>query len=328
MLAKYLNVDYCSFVSNGTISLMLALAAIGITKDDEVIVPDYTFVASATAVEIFGAKAVFVDIERESLCIDFEEMQKAVTQKTKAVMLVSLNGRYPAKIREFASFCKENNLVLIEDAAQSLGSTAYGKFLGTYGEIGSFSFSMPKIISTGQGGAVVTNNKELFEKMQKIRNFGRETPDSDHFVLKGWNFKVTDLQAVIGMEQLKKLDWRVKRKKELGKLYYSLLEDINSVELIPTNFNETALCAFDILVKDKKHKKPLMDFLKKEGIGTRAFYPPLHCEPAFGMSAHFPVTEDVSERGLWLPSSVNLTDEEVHYIVDKIKEFFKLNAYS
>ncbi len=323
MLAEYLKVPYCSFVANGTVSLMLALAAIGIKKDDEVIVPDYTFVASATAVEIFGAKAVFVDIEADSLCMDFEKMKDAVTDKTKAVMLVSMNARYPKQIKDFVAFCKKNSIWLIEDAAQSLGSTAYGKFLGTYGDIGSFSFSMPKIISTGQGGAVVTSNAELFEKMKKIRNFGRESPDSDHFVLKGWNFKVTDLQAAIGMEQLKKLDWRVKRKKEQGHLYYSLLKEISEVELIPTNFDETALCAFDILVRDKKDRKPLMDFLKKNGIGTRPFYPPLHSEPAFGYKESFPITEDVAERGLWLPSAVNLSDDDIRYIVNKIGSFFK-----
>ncbi|MEM3541252.1 MAG: DegT/DnrJ/EryC1/StrS family aminotransferase [Candidatus Bilamarchaeaceae archaeon] len=323
MLAKYLGIKYCSFVFNGTVSLMLALAAIGIKKDDEVIVPDYTFVASATAVEIFGAKAVFVDIEKESLCMDFNLMKEAISDKTKAIMLVSMNARYPKRINDFVYFCKKNNIWLIEDAAQSLGSTAYGKFLGTYGDIGSFSFSMPKIISTGQGGAVVTNNDEIFEKMKKIRNFGRESPDGDHFVLKGWNFKVTDLQAVIGMEQLKKLDWRIKRKKEIGKLYYSLLKEIPEIELIPTDFKETALCAFDVLVKDKKDKKPLMDFLKEKGIGTRSFYPPLHSEPAFDYEGTFPITEDISARGLWLPSSVNLSDNDVYYIVDKIAEFFK-----
>lgn len=322
MLTAYLGVRHCSFVANGTVSLMLALAAIGIEKDDEVIVPDYTFVATATAVEIFGARAVFVDIEKETLCMDFEKMKEAVSEKTKAVMLVSMNARYPKRIKDFVSFCKKNNIWLIEDAAQSLGSAAYGKFLGTYGDVGSFSFSMPKIISTGQGGAVVTDNTELFEKMKKIRNFGRESTEVDHFVLKGWNFKVTDLQAVIGMEQLKKVDWRVKRKKELGRLYCSLLEDISEIELIPTDFRETALCSFDILVKDRNHRKPLMDFLKENGIGTRPAYPPLHSEPAFDYYGHFPVTEDVSARGLWLPSSVNLSDEEVHYIVSKIEEFF------
>lgn len=328
MLATYLGVKHCSFVANGTVSLMLALAAIGIEKGDEVIVPDYTFVATATAVEIFGAKAVFVDIEKESLCMDFEKMKEAITEKTKAVMLVSMNARYPKRIKDFVSFCQKNNIWLIEDAAQSLGSTAYGKFLGTYGDIGSFSFSMPKIISTGQGGAVVTENAELFEKMRKIRNFGRESTEVDHFVIKGWNFKVTDLQAVIGIEQLKKLDWRVKRKKELGRLYYSLLKDIPEIELIPTDFRETALCSFDILVKEQKHRKPLMDFLKENGIGTRPAYPPLHSEPAFGYPGDFPVTEDISARGLWLPSSVNLGDDDVRHIVSKIEEFFKSKAHS
>jgi len=323
LLANYLKVKHCSFVFNGTVSLILALAAIGIKKDDEVIVPDYTFVASATAVEIFNAKTVFVDVERESLCMNFEVMKEAITDKTKAVMFVSMNGRYPKSIKQIQDYCKKNGIWLIEDAAQSLGSTAYGRYLGTYGDIGSYSFSTPKIISTGQGGAVVTNNDELFDKMIKIRNFGRERPDNDNFLLKGWNFKVTDIQAIIGIEQLKKLDQRIKRRKEMGRLYYSLLKEIPYIELIPTNFDETALAAFDILVKDKKDRQPLMDFLKQNNIGTRPFYPPLHSTPAFNYKEDFPITQDICERGLWLPSSANLTDEQIHYIVEKINEFFK-----
>jgi len=321
MVAKYLHVKHCSVVSNGTVAITLALATIGIKPGYEIIVPDYTFVASATAGEMLGAKVKFVDIERDTLCMDFEAMKKAVTPKTKAVILVSMNARYPSKLKEIIDYCKERSIIIIEDAAQSLGSRANGRFLGTFGDIGCFSFSMPKIISTGQGGAVVTNNTELWEKMKKIRNFGRSHEGSDDFAVKGWNFKTTDIQSVIGIEQLKKLNARVKKKKHIAELYTKILKEIPYIELIPTS-KETALCAYDLLVRDSVERNSLMIHLKMDGIGTRPFYPPLHSTPAYGQKGSFPITEEICDRGLWLPSSVTLTDDQIRFIVSKIGEFY------
>jgi perosamine synthetase len=328
-IAKYLGVKHCSVVANGTVAITLALASAGIKKGDEILCPDYTFVASATAGEMLGAKITLVDIDRETLCIDFNKMKEAVSKKTKAVILVSMNGRYPKNIIDFVMFCKEKKILLVEDAAQSLGSKAYGKFLGTYGDIGCFSFSMPKIISTGQGGAVVTNNTKFYERMKRIRNFGRDGENSDHFVCKGWNFKFTDLQAVIGIEQLKKLDARVKRKKMIAALYRQLLSEVKYIELIPFS-DETALCSVDMLVKDfsiersgtSMERDLLIAYLKREGIGARPFYPPLHKEP-YNKNGDFSVTNEVCDRGLWLPSSLSLTDDQIRFICSKIKEYYE-----
>src|SRR3989338_5154722 len=153
-IAEYAKVKYCSVVANGTVSLSAALLAVDVQPGDEVIVPDYTMVATPNAVELIGAKAVFVDIEKDSLCMDIEMFKSAITKKTKAVIFVSINGRYPKKIEEVVVFCKKNKLWLIEDAAQSLGSWYKNRHVGTLGDIGSLSFSAPKIISTGQGGAL------------------------------------------------------------------------------------------------------------------------------------------------------------------------------
>ena len=152
MIADFTGAKHCSIMPNGTLSLTCALIACGVTKDDEVIVPDFTMVATPNSVELMGARAVFVDVESETGCIDFEKMKEVVTPKTKAVMLVTINGRYPENIQAFRTFCDQENIWLIEDAAQSLGSRYNGKHLGRFGHIGSFSFSMPKIITTGQGG--------------------------------------------------------------------------------------------------------------------------------------------------------------------------------
>lgn len=321
-IASYTKSKYCSVMSNGTVTLIASLMACGISYGDEVIVPDFTMSATSHAVAILGAKVVFADIERDTFCMDFDAMLSKVSRKTKAIILVDLNGRYPSRFPDFIEYCKDNNIWLIEDAAQALGSTYKGKALGTFGDIGSFSFSMPKIITTGQGGAVLTDNNELFDKILRIRDFGREKAGSDHYMMIGANFKFTDLQAVIGIEQLKKVPGRVRRKKEMGQKYDSLLNGISSIEVVKNDYNDTAPCFIEILCHKKKNE--LMNYLLEKGVNTRPFYPPLHSEPAYGLKdLSFPVTEEVSKKGLWLPSSVNLTDEKIEYICSLIKKFFQ-----
>ena len=320
MIREYTGARHCHITSNGTVSLSAALMAVGVGVGDEVICPDYTMVATPNAVELIGAKAVFVDVERTSLCMDLEAMKAAVTDRTRAVMLVSINGRYPKDLQAFADFCQEKGIHLIEDAAQSLGSRCKGKHLGRYGEIGSFSFSAPKIITTGQGGALITDDDELSERIRMIRDFGRTAGGSDHYLIKGWNFKFTDFQGVVGIEQMKKLPGRVVRKKEMGRLYDSLLADVPGVELILTNYEDTAPWFFDILCEKREE---LQAYLKENGVGTRVFYPPLHAEPAYGYThLHFPVTEEIAAKGLWLPSGIAVTDDQIRYICGKIRAFY------
>lgn len=320
MIAGFTGARFCSVVSNGTVSLSIALLACGIKAGDEVIVPDFTMVATPNAAELIGAKAVFVDIDRQNLCMDFNEMCKAVTEKTKAVILVSINGRFPEHINDFVNFCRAREIYLIEDAAQSLGSFCNGKHLGTFGNIGSFSFSAPKIITTGQGGALITDDERLYQNICLIRDFGRNGGGNDHYLVKGWNFKFTDIQAVIGIEQMKKLRGRIVRKKEMGKRYEEKLQNVKGVQLLNTDFDQTSPWFFDILCGDREN---LMLYLKEKGIGTRPFYPALHMEPAYHYdSLSFPVTEEVAKSGLWLPSSVKLTDGQIDYICNTIAGFY------
>src|SRR3989344_4134381 len=288
MIADYVGSKYCSVVNNGTVSLSIALMALGIGKDNEVIVPDYTMIASANAIVLAGAKPVFVDISKENLCLDLELVKKAVTEKTKAIMLVTINGRH----------------------------------LGTFGAIGSFSFSMPKVITTGQGGALVTDDEELYKKILNIKDFGREKAGVDYHETMGYNFKFTDLQSVIGIEQMKKLEWRVERKKEMTRLYENLLKDINGLSFIKTNTENTSPWFIDILVEPEK-REGLIRFLEEKGIGTRPFYPAIHTQPPYNwVEGSFDNSEYISKRGLWLPSSSFLKDEDIEYICNSIKEFF------
>ena len=236
-------------------------------------------IASSNAVILVGATPVLIDIDPKNLCLDLEAVKKAVTPKTKAIMLVTINGRYP-DMEKFVEFAKDNNLFLVEDAAQSLGSKYKGKHLGTFGDVGSFSFSTPKIITTGQGGALVTDNEDLYKKILKIKDFGRIKSGVDYHESIGYNFKFTDLQAVIGVEQMKKMDWRVQRKKEIYKLYQDLLKDVTEIEFIETDLDDTAPWFIDILVPADKREKLIL-FLTENGIGTRQFYPAIHTQPPY-----------------------------------------------
>ncbi len=321
IIAGYVGAKYAVVVSNGTVSLTAALMALGVGRDNEVIVPDYTMIASANAVVLAGAKPILVDIKKEDLSLDLDLVQKAITSKTKGLILVSINGRCP-RVEEFVDFCRKEKLFLIEDAAQSLGSRYKGRHLGTFGDAGSFSFSMPKIITTGQGGAVVTDNEEIYKKILKIKDFGRSKSGIDYHEIMGYNFKFTDLQAVIGIAQMKKIEWRVKRKKEIYKLYYNLLKDIPEIEFIETNLEDTPPWFIDILVPAEK-RESLISFLNENNIGTRPFYPAIHTQPPYSwVRGDFKNSDNISKRGLWLPSSLSLNENDIEYICKLIKEFF------
>ena len=322
LISDYVGSKYVSVVNNGTVSLVIAIMALDIKGEDEVIVPDYTMIASANAVILAGAKPVFVDIDRTNLCLNLDLVKEAVTPRTRGIMLVTINGRYP-EMEKFIRFAYDHDLYLIEDAAQSLGSRCKEKHIGTFGDIGSFSFSAPKVITTGQGGALVTDNEEIYQRILKIKDFGRSQSGIDYHETMGYNFKFTDLQAVIGIEQMKKLDWRVKRKKEMYKLYKDLLDGVEEIEFIDTDLKDTSPWFIDVLIAEESRDK-LKSFLDKNGIGTRPFYPPIHTQPVYAhVKGDFENSEYVSKRGLWLPSSSFLSDEDIESVCGEVKRFFK-----
>jgi perosamine synthetase len=318
MIADYVDTSYCIILSNGTVTLFTALMALGIGPEDEVIVPDFTMIASANAIVLTGAKPVFVDIDRSNLCLDLELTEKAITPRTKAIMLVSLNGRSP-DMQRVMELAEKYDLNLVEDAAQSFGSFFMGKHLGTFGQIGSFSFSPHKVITTGQGGALVTDDDKLADKIRKIKDFGRSKSGVDFHETLGYNFKFTDLQAVVGIEQMKKLEWRVQRKKEIYSLYQRELIELPQVEFIETNLEDTSPWFIDVLVPDPKS---LAAFLKEKGIGTRPLYPPIHSQPPYDIQGSFPISEYVSAHGIWLPSASFLSDEDICWICGEFKAFY------
>ena len=322
MLADFTGAKHCIVVNNGTVSLTLAALALNISHGDEVIVPNYTMIATPNSVKLLGAKPVFVDVERETLCMDFEKMKLAVTKKTKAIILVTANGRYPhSGIDQFSNFARINGIKLIEDAAQSLGSYYPNKLhIGTVGEIGSFSFSAPKIISTGQGGALITNDDELADKIRKLKDFGRSGGGNDIHDSIGFNFKFTELQACLGIEQLKKLEYRVNKKKEMYQKYKDALFDIPDINLFDNDIKNTSPWFIDITANKRDD---LSKFLKLKNIGTREMYGPINKQLAYKIPGSFPVADYIGQYGLWLPSSVDLSDDEIDYIADSIRSFYK-----
>jgi perosamine synthetase len=320
-IASYTGAKHCIVVNNGTISLTLMSIAVGIKYGDEVIVPNYTMIATPNSVQMIGAVPVFVDVEPETLCLDFDKMKSAVTSKTKAIIFVNANGRNPKNgIEKYIDFCNENNILLLEDAAQSLGSFyPNGKHQGTMSLAGSFSFSAPKIISTGQGGAIVTNNDEINFKLRRLKDFGRSGGGNDVHDSIGFNFKFTEMQAVIGNEQMKKLEWRVVRKKQIYQLYKTLLKDVNQIKFFDQDLTNTTPWFIDVLAEKREG---LQAYLKGKSIGTRIMYPPINKQVAYQVNGEHNISNLVGTHGLWLPSAAQLTDENISYICKEIAEFY------
>jgi perosamine synthetase len=320
-IASFTGARHCIVVNNGTISLTLAALACGLEAGDEVIVPNFTMIATPNSVKMFGAIPVFVDVERETLCMDIEKAKAAITPKTKAIMFVSANGRYPSSgIDAFLKLAEEHNLKLIEDSAQSLGSYyPDGSHVGTKGIVGSFSFSAPKIISTGQGGALITDDDQVAFKLRRLKDFGRSGGGNDIHDSIGYNFKFTEPQAIIGIEQMKKLPWRIERKKQIFREYKKRLENVNGIKLFEHDLQHTSPWFIDSLATNRE---ALQNYLKENSIGSRVMYPPINKQVAYNVPGHFPVSEQVGRDGLWLPSSSQLSDEQISFICEKIRAFY------
>lgn len=320
-IAERSGARYCVIAPSGTAALFLALTACGVGRDDEVIVPDLTMAATATAPILAGAKVVFADIEPRTLCLDLDHAEAMITGRTKAIIIVSLNGRAPAGLAEFVARCRARGVRVVEDAAQAMGSALGDRALGTFGDCGIYSFSPHKIVTTGQGGAVVTDDAALYQRMRMLRDFGRTTGGSDHYLTVGWNLKFTDLQSVLGVQQILRLPQLVQTKRRLFARYRNRLAGVPEVTMVETDLTTVTPWFIDLLV-DPAARAPLIAFLHENGVGSRTFYPALHAEPAFAAPGSFPVAEAISARGLWLPSSMGLTETQVDQVCALIIRFF------
>jgi perosamine synthetase len=322
MIAEYTGTKHCIVVNNGTISLTLAALGLGITHGDEVIVPNFTMIATPNSVKMFGVEPIFVDVEPETLCVDICLVEAAITPRTKAIMLVAANGRYPkAGIAAFEQLAMKHGLYLIEDSAQALGSRyPDGRHIGTAGDVGSFSFSAPKIISTGQGGCLVTNDDALAARLRRLKDFGRNGGGNDVHATIGFNFKFTELQACIGIEQMKKVPARVDMKRTMLRHYQARLGQCEQVRFFDQDLTCTTPWFIDILAEGRDG---LQAHLKQVGIGSRVMYPPINQQEAYLVSGHHPVSEEVGVKGLWLPSTTQLSESDIDRVCDAVLDFYR-----
>lgn len=324
MFCDYLGVKHCIMMPNGTLALYAALSVYSIGLGDYVIVPAMTMIATANAVKMSVGLPCFADIEAETLCLNYSQIENYAKTRPqrKAVIYVSLNGRC-GDMEALVNLCKRNNLILIEDAAQSLGSKWHGKALGTFGDVGCFSLSCQKVIGTGNGGFCVTDSDEIAHKLRLFKDFGREAGSINDYTSFGINLKFTDLQATIGIEQVKKLPQRLERKKEMYALYNKLLYDMPGVKFIPTDLSQTAPWFIDVLVE--RREELIVHLREEHHIQTRPFYPALHQTLVYKAThgwCKLPVSEDVAKRGLWLPSALTLEDKDIYAVCNAIKGFY------
>ncbi len=313
-------------VTSGTVALFLALKGLGIGHGDEVIVPDITFIATANAVDLCGATPVLVDVDPATLTVDPEQIRAAITSKTKAIMPVHVSGR-AADMDAIMRIAREHNLKVVEDAAEALLSKHDGRYLGTIGDVGCFSFSPMKVITTGQGGMIVTNDGDLATRLRALRNHGvpgRGTGGDDVHDSIGYNFKFTDIQAAVAMGQLEYLDERAERSRATQRIYREQLSGIPEFELLPFDLESGELPLWTDAIAPKRNE--LEAFVRERGADCRRFWHPIHRQkPYFQKDDRFPVSSSRAYSALWLPSAFTMTEQDVLSVCGFVKEFYTKN---
>lgn len=320
---KYAGTDYAVACSSGTAALHLALAGLGLDKGDEVIIPTFTMVATANAAVYLGAKPVFVDADSLTWNMDTSKIEKKITRRTRAIIAVHTYG-LPADMDRISSIAKRHNLFVVEDAAEAHGAEYKGKKIGSIGDVACFSFYANKIITTGEGGMVTTDNKEIAKRIEMLRD--HTFSDERHFWHRhiGYNYRMTNLQAAIGLAQTEKFKIFVEIKIRNARYYNSLLKDIKGITFPPrVKGLKNVYWMYAILVEDDfgMNRDNLRAHLAQKGIETRTFFIPMHLQPIYAKNQkeRFPVAEGLCRKGLYLPSAVTLTREDIRYIVRCLK---------
>ena len=329
--ARFCGNKYAVSCTNGTVALHLALLALGIGKGDEVLVPNLTFVASANAVIHANATPILVDIEKNSWNMDPSQIEKNITPKTKAIIPVHLYG-YPADMEKIMLIAKKHKLKVIEDAAEAHGAQIKigGKwqYVGTIGDIGCFSFYGNKIITTGEGGMCITNKKQYINMIQLLKNHGMSPTQKYYHPILGFNYRMTNIQAAIGLAQLSRLKTFLSKREQIETWYRKSFTDFSHVILPPENSSHYQrvnwIFTLRILPSFGKKRNWLINYLSAHGIESRPMFYPLSHFPMYKTKKQFPVTEMISRQGLSLPSSPYLTKEEVHFIARTLKKAYLL----
>ena len=320
-------------VTNGTAALEAAVVALGLGRGDEVIMPTFTIISCASAVVRAGATPVLVDSCSQTWNMDVDKIEARITPRTKAILVVHIYG-LPTDMAPVLALAKKHGLKIIEDAAEVHGQTYNGRQCGSFGALSIFSFYPNKHVTSGEGGMIVTNDDALAERCRDLRNlcFLKQR----RFVHEelGWNLRMTNLQAAIGVAQLERLDEFVERKRSMGALYHELLSGTDGIELqqLDTGYSQNIFWVFGIVLKDHvpMDAQEAMKRLARIGVGTRPFFWPMHQQPVFQKMGlfegeHHPVAERIANRGFYLPSGMALTEAQIHRSAAALKEILQLS---
>lgn len=334
-VAKYCKAKYAVAVSSGTAALHAAYSAAGFKSGDEVITTPLTFAATSNMLVSCGVKPVFVDIRNNTLNIDPEKIEGKITEKTKAIVAVDFAG-HPCDYDKILKIAKKNNFLVIEDACHALGSEYKGKKIGSFSDMTILSFHPVKHITTGEGGMVLTNNKDFYEKLKLFRNHGIvKNPEIGKWYYEiediGFNYRITDIQCALGLSQLKKIDKFLKRRRDIANIYAKAFENLK--EVILSKEEDCAKSAWHIYpaqVPPYKRKK-IFDYLQKMGIGAQVHYMPLHLHPFYQKKfkykkGDFPNAEKYYEGAITLPLFPKMTAGEIKYVIKYVKKAIVLNA--
>ena len=329
--ADYCGVKYAVGVCNGTVALHLALLCLGIGKGDEVIIPNFTMIASAFAICYTGAMPVFVDADKKTWDIDVSGIEKKITLETKAIMPVHIFGN-PCDMGAIQQIATRHNLFIIEDAAEAHGAMYKGNKTGSFSDIAAFSFFANKNLTTGEGGMVVTDDENLYKKALYYKNLCFDLDASRNYTHNdiGFNYRMSNIHAAIGLAQTEKADEYKKMRMRNGKLYRKYLKDIKGIILQEDQTSaENVFWMNAILLSPVLYgrtRDQLIGHLKEKGVDTRLFFVGMHRQPSllkFGCdcSGYYPITDNLAKNGLYLPSASNLNEDKIRYICDVIKEF-------
>jgi perosamine synthetase len=326
--ADFCRVKHAISCCNGTVALHLALMALGVGLGDEVIVPTLTFVATANAVTYCGARAVFVDSEPETWNIDPGLIEAKITPRTKGIVVVHLYG-HPVDMDPILSIARRHKLFVVEDAAEAHGAEYKERRVGSIGDIATFSFYGNKIITTGEGGMVVTNDDHLASRVRQLKGQGMDPNRRYWFPVVGYNYRMTNVAAAIGLAQLEKVEWHIERRREVARWYYEGLKDNPSLILpVEKEWAKNVYWMFSVLLdeKIKTSRDEVMVRLLEQGIETRPIFHPMHVLPPYCSSSQdssLPVAESIAQRGMNLPTWAGLGKKDVHFVCQSLLECLK-----
>jgi dTDP-4-amino-4,6-dideoxygalactose transaminase len=327
---KYLGCRHAIAISNGTAGLHLSLRALGVGPGDEVLTTPFSYIASVNAILYVGARPVFVDIEPDTYNIDPLKLAHAVTKRSRAILLVHVLG-LPCEIERIKPISSQFGIPIVEDASEALGASIRGRMIGTFGETGVFSFASNKQMTMGEGGAVVTSNDRLARLIRSLRHQGRPMPgEPDGYARLGFNYKLTDIQAAIGLSQLQRLNAMLSRRRQVVSWYLDLLRDVGEIQLPcpppcgvrPSWFTFVVRLCDPYSLEDRTR---VLSLMRHRGIACANYFPSLHLQPFLRRQFHFnsgtfPVCEHVSARTIALPVSSSFKRYEIERVVVSLKE--------